>query len=185
LASLIIFSSPQSLFDSTIARSRGSAHTANLVFRRQSTQAYAETVSVDAKQRALQRIIQLSRSGLDVAAFFREAGESLTAAIPACTPPCWTTFDPASLLITGAYEVSSPEVPPEMFALEFLEDEPLRSTDVARSTRGVQTLHEATRGDPARSRQVTPLPNGRPARKQEDRQAVITGFSDSSSARSD
>ncbi|WP_203337686.1 LuxR C-terminal-related transcriptional regulator [Nocardioides limicola] len=109
-------------------------------------------MSAYSKERAIERIARLARSGLDVDSFFQAAGEVIMSAVPACESPCWTTFDPASLLITSSHQEGWPELPPEALAAEYLEDDPLKSLDVARSERGIQTLQEATGGDPNRSR---------------------------------
>jgi hypothetical protein len=43
------------------------------------------------------------------------------------------------------------EIPPEWLAHEYYQDDFHKAADVARSERGVSTLHEATGGDPSRS----------------------------------
>jgi DNA-binding CsgD family transcriptional regulator len=103
------------------------------------------------RERARDRIATLATRGLDIATFFREAEEALERAVPASGQVCWSTLDPASLLITGAYSRHVAEAPDEIFAWEYLEDDVLKSADVARDEQGIQTLHEATGGDPSRS----------------------------------
>jgi hypothetical protein len=84
--------------------------------------------------------------------FWQESREALTAAVPHYMAPCWFTFDPASLLVTSHYDHDLiPKVPPEWLAHEYYEDDFHKMADVARSERGVSTLHEATGGDPSRS----------------------------------
>ena len=53
------------------------------------------------KERALDRIAELSRRGQDLATFWLEASEVLESAVPHYWAPCWYTLDPASLLITS------------------------------------------------------------------------------------
>jgi hypothetical protein len=62
--------------------------------------------------------------------------------------PCWFTMDPASLLVTSHFNDFMPEIPPEWGALEYYQDDVNNLADVANSTRGISTLHEATGGDP-------------------------------------
>lgn len=104
-------------------------------------------------QRARERIAALTTQGLGAINFFREVTEALAPAVPTPDTPCWTTTDPASLLITSVFHEGDVETPEEWFIWEYLtEDVGLRSVDVARSERGVVTLHEATGGDAASSR---------------------------------
>lgn len=44
-----------------------------------------------------------------------------------------------------------PEIPPEWLATEYYEDDVNKMAEVARSERGISTLHEATGGDVTRS----------------------------------
>ena len=104
-----------------------------------------------AKERARDRVAELAIRGLDVDTFFREAGQAILTAVPASEPPCWSTLDPASLLITSSHSEGEPEVPHEILAWEYLEDDVMKTAEVARSERGIQTLLEATGGDPGRS----------------------------------
>ena len=64
---------------------------------------------------------------------------------------CWFTLDPASLLITSHFNEFMPELPHDSLALEYYEDDVHNLADVARSPRGVSTLHEAAGGDPSGS----------------------------------
>jgi DNA-binding CsgD family transcriptional regulator len=105
----------------------------------------------DGRQRAAARIGWLARSGLDVAAFWRECNEVLSTAVPHYMSPCWFTFDPVSLLITSHYDPVIPEISAEFLAHEYRDDDVLKMTSVARSRTGVATIHEATGGDPGRS----------------------------------
>ncbi len=104
-----------------------------------------------AKQRAKDKIARLSGQGLDLVAFWREASEVLVSAVPYYWAPCWYTLDPASLLITSHFNETMPKFPSEWLAQEYYEDDVNQLTDVARSERGISTLHEATGGDPSRS----------------------------------
>jgi hypothetical protein len=77
--------------------------------------------------------------------------EVLALAVPYYWAPCWYTLDPASLLITSHFNPDMPEFPSEWLAHEYYEDDVNQLVDVARSTSGISTLHEATGGDPSRS----------------------------------
>lgn len=105
-----------------------------------------------AKQRARDKIARLAGQGLDLVTFWQEASEVVASAVPHYMTPCWFTLDPASLLVTSHYQTEIPELPPEWLAHEYFEDDFHKMADVARSARGISTLHEATGGDPSRSR---------------------------------
>lgn len=104
-----------------------------------------------AKQRALDGITDLAGHGYDLVTFWRESTEAIAPAVPFFLTPCFFTLDPASLLVTSHYQEGLPEIPPEWLAEEYYEDDFNRMADVARSERGVSTLHEATGGDVTRS----------------------------------
>jgi DNA-binding CsgD family transcriptional regulator len=105
-----------------------------------------------AKERAATRIGELAGRGLDLVTFWDEAAEAVSAAVPHYMAPCWFTLDPASLLVTSHYDHGQiPELPPEWLAHEYYEDDFHNIASVARSERGISTLHEATGGDPTRS----------------------------------
>lgn len=103
------------------------------------------------KQRGLERIAELSIHGDDVVKFWREATDVLARAVPFYSAPCFYTLDPASLLATSHHHEGLPEIPAEWLALEYSEEDFNKMADVARSARGVATLHEATGGDLSRS----------------------------------
>lgn len=105
-----------------------------------------------AKQRARTRISWLAGQGLDLVSFWRDANEALARAVPHYLRPCWYTLDPTSLLITSHYNPEMPPLPAEWLAHEYFEDDFHRIADVVRSERGLSTIHEATGGDPSRSR---------------------------------
>jgi DNA-binding CsgD family transcriptional regulator len=109
-------------------------------------------VSSYAKERAKDRIATLAVRGLDAVTFFREVTDALVPALPMSDTPCWTTLDPASLLITSCFHEGDLQTPHEWCVWEYLEDEVLKSADVVRSERGISTLLEATGGDPSASR---------------------------------
>ena len=109
-------------------------------------------MSRNAGERARRRIADLGRRGLDLVTFWRESGEALAPAVPFYLTPCFFTMDPASLLVTSHYQDGLPEIPGEWLAEEYYGDDVNKMADVARSERGVSTLHEATGGDPSRSR---------------------------------
>ena len=104
-----------------------------------------------AKERAYGRIAELAGRGLDLPAFWREATEAVASAVPHYMSPCWFTLDPASLLVTSHYQAELLELPQEWIAQEYYEDDFHNIATVARSERGISTLHEATGGDPSRS----------------------------------
>jgi DNA-binding CsgD family transcriptional regulator len=109
------------------------------------------SVSSDAKQRAREKIAQLARQGLDLVSFWRASTEVLTHAVPYDFAPCWYTLDPASLLVTSHFDEGVPELPPQWLLHEYYQDDVNKLADVARSQRGISTLHEATGGDPSSS----------------------------------
>jgi DNA-binding CsgD family transcriptional regulator len=108
-------------------------------------------MSGDAKQRASDKIARLAWRHLDLVSFWREAAEAIASAVPYYQAPCWYTLDPASLLITSHFNQDMPEIPGEWLAQEYYQDDVNNLADVARSRRGISTLHEATGGDPTRS----------------------------------
>jgi hypothetical protein len=108
-------------------------------------------VSSDARQRASDRIARLARQGLDLVGFWRASTQVLAPAVPHDGAPCWFTLDPASLLVTSHFDEGVPELPPQWALNEYYQDDVDKLADVARSRRGISTLHEATGGDPASS----------------------------------
>jgi DNA-binding CsgD family transcriptional regulator len=105
-----------------------------------------------ARERARDRIAGLAGRGLDLPTFWRESSEAVASAVPHYLTPCWFTLDPASLLITSHYADRLPEIPPEWLAHEYFGEDVHSMAGVARSERGVSTLHEASGGDPTRSK---------------------------------
>jgi DNA-binding CsgD family transcriptional regulator len=103
------------------------------------------------RERARDRVAELSRRGSDLVTFWRECTEVLESAIPHYDTPCWYTLDPASLLITSHYHDGLPRYPLEMLRHEYYGEDVNQVTDVARSASGISTLHEATGGDPSSS----------------------------------
>jgi DNA-binding CsgD family transcriptional regulator len=108
-------------------------------------------VTTYARERAPDRIAELTGRGLDLVTFWRDATEVLRRAVPFYETPCWYTLDPASLLVTSHFHEGLDELPPAWLAHEYYEDDVNKLADVARSKRGVSTLHEATGGDPRSS----------------------------------
>jgi DNA-binding CsgD family transcriptional regulator len=104
-----------------------------------------------AKQRARERIVALAGQGLDLVTFWHAATEVLAPAVPFHLTPCFYTLDPASLLVTSHYHDGLPTIPHAWLALEYYGEDFNKLADVARSARGVATLHEATGGDVSRS----------------------------------
>jgi DNA-binding CsgD family transcriptional regulator/GAF domain-containing protein len=105
-----------------------------------------------ANERAVQRISRAAGGGLDLVAFWEEARDALTPALPHHLTPCWYTLDPASLLVTSHYDHGMiPELPREWLAHEYREDDCHKLADVARGRGPISTLHEVTGGDPSTS----------------------------------
>jgi DNA-binding CsgD family transcriptional regulator len=105
------------------------------------------------KQQAKNKIIDLVGQGLDLVTFWQESNEVLGRTVPHYMSPCWYTLDPASLLVTSHYN-ANPDMlplPAEWLAHEYFEDDFHKIAGVARSKRGLSTVHEATGGDPSRS----------------------------------
>lgn len=108
-------------------------------------------MSADARRRAADRIARLAWRHLDLVSFWRESAEAIASAVPYYWTPCWYTLDPASLLITSHFNEDITEIPSEWLAQEYYEDDVNNLVAVARSARGISTLHEATSGDPTSS----------------------------------
>jgi len=108
-------------------------------------------MTADAKQRASDKIARLAGQGLDLVRFWRASSEVLASAVPHYGAPCWFTLDPASLLVTSHFDEGIPELPPQWLLHEYYQDDVNKLADVARSRRGISTLHEATGGDPSSS----------------------------------
>jgi DNA-binding CsgD family transcriptional regulator len=102
-------------------------------------------------ERAIDRVAELAGRGHDLVTFWREATHAIATAVPFYATPCFYTLDPASLLATSHYHDGLPEIPREWLALEYYKEDFNKMADVARSERGVATLHEATGGAVARS----------------------------------
>jgi DNA-binding CsgD family transcriptional regulator len=109
------------------------------------------SVSSDARQRASDKLARLAGQGLDLVSFWRASTEALTSVVPYDFAPCWFTLDPASLLVTSHFDEGVPELPPQWLVHEYYQDDVNKLADVARSRRGISTLHEATGGDPSSS----------------------------------
>lgn len=106
-------------------------------------------MTIDARQRALDKVIRLSGQGLNVVDLWKQTGQILGDVVPHYGGACWYTLDPASLLITSHFNPSMPELPHDALVHEYYEDDVNKLVDVARSDRGIQTLHEVTNGDPS------------------------------------
>jgi DNA-binding CsgD family transcriptional regulator len=112
---------------------------------------YSEPMGAASKQRAEDKMARLAGQGLDLVGFWAAATEVLSSAVPHYWAPCWYTLDPASLLVTSHYDDGIPEIPREWLVHEYYGDDVNKLADVARSERGISTLHEATGGDPTTS----------------------------------
>jgi DNA-binding CsgD family transcriptional regulator len=109
------------------------------------------SVGTYARQRAQERIADLAQRGYDLVTFWREATEVIAPAVDFYVTPCFHTLDPASLLATSHYHEGLPEIPHAWLAAEYYADDFNHMEDVARSQRGIATLHESTHGDVRRS----------------------------------
>jgi DNA-binding CsgD family transcriptional regulator len=109
------------------------------------------SVSRDARQRASDKLARLAGQALDLVSLWRASTEVLTSVVPYDFAPCWFTLDPASLLVTSHFDEGVPELPDQWLLHEYYQDDVNKLADVARSRRGISTLHEATGGDPASS----------------------------------
>jgi hypothetical protein len=84
-------------------------------------------------------------------AFWRACAPVLADAVPSDAALCCFTLDPASGLVTSHFNEEMLELPPDWLVHEYVEDDVIQLTDVARSPSGVSTLYEATGGDPSSS----------------------------------
>src|SRR6478609_9215026 len=96
----------------------------------------------DVRQRAKDKLARLSGQRFDLTSFWRESSDVLMTAVPHFQAPCWYTLDPASLLLTSHFQESLPEFPNEWLVYEYYADDVNKLADVARSDRGISTLHE-------------------------------------------
>jgi DNA-binding CsgD family transcriptional regulator len=103
------------------------------------------------KQRAHDRIVEISERGQDLIALWQETAEVLEPAIPHFWNPCFFTLDPASLLVTSHYQEGLAEFPEEFLASEYAGSDVHELSGVARSEAGISTIHEAAGGDPSGS----------------------------------
>lgn len=103
------------------------------------------------RERARDRLAELSGRGHDLVTFWREATDAIARAVPFHLTPCFYTMDPATLLATSHFHDGLPEIPQEWLALEYSGDDFNQMAGVARSASGVGTLEEATGGDLSRS----------------------------------
>jgi DNA-binding CsgD family transcriptional regulator len=108
-------------------------------------------VKAYARERARERVTALAGRGQDLVSFWREVSEVLAPLVPNFMGPCWYTVDPGSLLITSHFNEHMPVLPHEFLAMEYYDEDVNKLADVARSTSGTSTLHEATSGDPSSS----------------------------------
>jgi DNA-binding CsgD family transcriptional regulator len=108
--------------------------------------------TADLVQRSVDKIARLSAEPRDLLAYWRECTDVVASVIPHYWTPCWYTLDPASLLATSHFHEGMTQFPAEWLANEYYGDDVNQMADIARSETGISTLHEATGGDPSRSR---------------------------------
>jgi DNA-binding CsgD family transcriptional regulator len=110
-------------------------------------------MSAHARERALDRIVDLTATGHDVVTLWNEVSEVLDPVLPNFMGPCWFTLDPASLLITSHFNPKlREELPPEMLEFEYYGEDVYDLASTARSASGVSSIYEVTGGDPSASR---------------------------------
>ena len=127
------------------------AYPRKVVIRTGLGRSYRDVMAGYAKERARDKIAALTRQNLDLVTYWRESSEVIASVIPYYSAPCWFTMDPASLLVTSHFNEHMPALPPEWLAEEYYGDDVHRLDDIARSERGISTLHQATGGDPTSS----------------------------------
>src|ERR687898_1533973 len=99
-------------------------------------------------RRTEQTIIRLCQAGLDSQILQVEVLRRLRRIIPIDAAFC-ATVDPATLLFTGSISEEIPEsVTPAFLSNEFLQDDVTKFVHLAHAARPVQSLYEATRGEP-------------------------------------
>jgi hypothetical protein len=102
-------------------------------------------------ERVRQEIIRLSHSGLDSRTFRVEAVKQLRKAIPTDVS-FFATADPATLLFTSAVRDDVlAQATPQFLEREFLKDDPIQFTRLARVNSPVGSLSMATKGGLVRS----------------------------------
>ena len=104
-----------------------------------------------ARERARERVTAFAGRGQDLVSFWREVNEVVAPLVPSFMGPRWYTVDPGSLLITSHFNEHMPFLPHEFLAMEHYDEDVNKLADVARSTTGTSTLHEATGGNPSSS----------------------------------
>ena len=102
-------------------------------------------------RRGAEKITRLCAEPRDLVSLWNETTEVLQRVVPHFWTPCFYTLDPSSLLMTSHFHLGLAEFPGEWLAAEYYADDVHQLTDVARSTSGISTLHEATGGDPSSS----------------------------------
>jgi DNA-binding CsgD family transcriptional regulator len=102
-------------------------------------------------ERVRQEVVRLSHAGLDSRTFGIEAVKQLRKAIPTDVS-FFATADPATLLFTSAVrdEVLA-QATPQFLEREFLKDDPVKFTRLARASSPVESLGMTTEGELARS----------------------------------
>jgi DNA-binding CsgD family transcriptional regulator len=102
-------------------------------------------------ERVRQEIIRLSHSGLDSRTFRVESVRRLRKAIPTDVS-FFATADPATLLFTSAVRDDLlAQASPQFLEREFLKDDPIKFTRLARANSPVDSLGMATKGGLVRS----------------------------------
>jgi DNA-binding CsgD family transcriptional regulator len=105
-----------------------------------------------AAERARRRIARMCHIGLDAPTLLRELAAAVRPVV-GYDGAVWATTDPATVLITGAHVEELPrESAPAFYENEYLHDDVIKFSRLARGLRPVTTLSEATQGVLSRSR---------------------------------
>lgn len=109
-------------------------------------------MSSDVRTRAADKVARLVGQPTDLVTLWRSCTEVISTVVPHFWAPCFFTLDPASLLVTSHFHEGLDQFPPEALASEYYGDDVHKLVDVVRTPSGVSTIHEATGGDPSKSR---------------------------------
>ena len=108
-------------------------------------------MGADSLHYAADKITRLCAEPRDLVSLWQESTEVLASAVPHFWAPCFYTLDPVSLLMTSHFQAGLEEFPQEWLASEYYEVDVNKIADVARSSTGISTLHDATDGNPSSS----------------------------------
>jgi DNA-binding CsgD family transcriptional regulator len=128
-------------------------------------------------ERARRRIARLCHGGLDAPTLLRELAAAVRPLV-GYDGAVWATTDPATVLVTGAHVEELPrESAPAFYENEYLHDDVVKFSRLARGLRPVATLSEATLGVLSRSRLYRELAPANGFRGDSLRAAFVAGGS--------